>query len=122
MKVYWEYMCDYGHQWTLYRDEDAVEQAEDTVCSFGHAAVVLHKSRPVDSVQITLKPAALMVDEVKNQIVWERHYWFIVSDIEGNEVHQSARPYLWRDALGLAEKFQGRSKASAWELWQKLSL
>ena len=121
MKVYWEYRCDYGHQWTLYRDEDAVEQTEDTVCPLGHAAVTLHKSRPIDYVQITLKPAALIVDEVKKQVGWERHYWFIVSDIEGVEVRQSERRYLWRDALGLAEKFQGLSKSSAWELWEKLN-
>ncbi len=122
MKVYWEYMCDYGHHWNLYRDENAVQQEGDAICPFGHEAVIMQKVRPVDAVQITLKPAAVIADTVTQKVQWERHFWFIISDTEGDEIRQSAKPYLWRDVLGLAERFQGRSKASALQLWEKMNL
>jgi hypothetical protein len=122
MKVYWKYTCDFGHHWEFFRDEHAPEQPGDALCPQGHTAVTLQKERPVDKVQITLRPAAVIVDAVKNQVGWERHYWFILTDTEGVEERISARPYLWREVLGLAERFQGRSKASAWELWDKMGL
>lgn len=54
MKVYWRYCCDYGHTWTLYRDEHIVEHPADALCLYGHEAVTLQKARPVDEVQIIL--------------------------------------------------------------------
>ena len=113
MKVYWEYICDYGHRWTLFREENAAARPEDSLCPLGHYAVTLHKSRPLDRVQITLRPAAIIVDDVTGQVRWERRYWFVISsDIENTEERISGKPYLWREVLALAERFQGRSKAN----------
>jgi hypothetical protein len=120
MKVYWIYTCDYGHEWTILRDEKAQAVPEDRICPFGHESVTLQKWRPIDLVQIMLKPAAVLVDTFTNQIQYEKEYWLILSDIEDIEKLVSSRPYLWREVLSLAEKFQGRSKASAWELWGKI--
>jgi hypothetical protein len=122
MKVHWEYRCDFGHDWSFYREEDAVEEPGDDICPYGHQAVVLRKLRPVDKVQITLRPASVLADTVTGQIAWERHYWFILSDIDGQEERRSKQVYLWRDVLGLAERFQGRSWAYACELWDKMKL
>src|SRR5215212_2077567 len=80
MKVYWEYQCDYGHRWTLYRDENALEEPDDAVCPYGHEAVTLQKARPIDVVQITFRPAARIIDDVTNKVVDERKYWLVLSD------------------------------------------
>lgn len=120
MKVYWMYACDYGHRWTLFRDEYAEEQPEDVFCPFGHEAVTLRKDRPLDEVQITLRPAAVIADEVKNQIIGAGKYWFVLSDAEGGNERVSEHAYLWREVLDLAEKFHGHSKEAAWAIWDKM--
>jgi hypothetical protein len=99
---------------------DAPRLEGDNLCPKGHIAVTLQKRIPVDKVQITLRPAAVIVDPIKNQVIWERHYWLVLADIGNTEELVSENRYLWREALALAEKFQGRSRESAWSLWNNL--
>jgi hypothetical protein len=122
MKVYWEYMCDYGHAWTLFREETAEEQVEDAICPYGHEAVTLRKETPLDLVEITLRPAARVVDKVTNQTSLERHYWIMLTNIEGTERKISKEPILTQEVRGLVERFFGRSQAEAWKLWDELQL
>lgn len=121
VKVYWRYMCDDGHAWEIFRDEDAAESPEDSVCPDGHPAVTLTKQPPVDEIQIALRPAGRIVDRVTGQVALERRYLLVLSDLEGANERVSKRTYLWRELLSLAEKFHGRTRQSAWELWGKLN-
>jgi hypothetical protein len=122
MKVYWEYMCDYGHVWTLFREQTAEEQVEEAICPYGHEAVTLRKETPLDLVEITLRPAARIVDKVTNQTIWERNYWLILTNIDSTEQKISKEPILTHKVRELVERFYGRSQAEAWKLWDELQL
>jgi hypothetical protein len=104
----------------LFRDEHAEEQPEDEFCLFGHEAVTLRKDRPVDEIQITLRPAAVIADAVKNQVVGAGKYWLVLSDVAGGDERVSEHAYLWREVMVMAEKFHGHAKEAAWALWNKM--
>lgn len=41
MKEYRAYMCDFGHQWTLFKNQQDPEDEEDCVCPEGHPAITM---------------------------------------------------------------------------------
>lgn len=121
MKVYWRYMCDYGHAWTIFRDKDAQESESDARCSYGHYAVTLSKDIPVDEVQITIQPAGFIADPVKQNIFMEGMYWLVITDMDDTESLKSTRAYTLEGVLKLVRKFAGLTKEAAWALWEELS-
>jgi hypothetical protein len=122
MKVYWRYTCDYGHQWTLFRDENTEESSEDEFCPWGHEAVTLRKDVPIDEVVITFLPAGFIGDRIKNQVVQQGKYFFVLTDrVGGNDKRTSQQTYGWQEAIKLAERFRGLSREKAWKLWNDLN-
>jgi hypothetical protein len=122
MKVYWRYQCDYGHSWTLFRDENSVEQPEDIHCPEGHEAIILKKSRPIDRLEITFRPAGFTSDKITNKLWGEKRYRLILSDLENVETRTSRITYSWQEVIQLADRFKDIAAESAWNLWNTLEL
>lgn len=123
MKIYWRYRCDHGHEWQIFRDENAEETVEDSKCSYGHLAITLEKRKPVDEVQISIRPAGFVSDPVTKQVALPKRYRLIISDLAADKGElESALTYTWEDAMKAAEKFQNLSVAQAWQLWSRLNL
>ena len=78
-------------------------------CPFGHQAVTLIKERPVDDVQITMRPAARIVDEIKGQVAWKGKYYVVISTFGSSSELVSRNVYAWEDACLFARKFEGRT-------------
>src|SRR5215204_58678 len=95
MKVYFSLMCDFGHRWGGFLDEEA---EVSNVCPEGHDAVTLSKMPPIDQVQVTIRPAGRLADAVKGQYIYENKVQLIVSDIQGTWEYRSQQVYSWREA------------------------
>lgn len=120
MKAYWIYRCDEGHTWMLFRDENAVENPPDSVCPFGHEAVTLHKERMLDAVQVSLRPAARIVDRVKQQVGHEHEFYLVVTNLHTGEERMSRRPSTWKDIKNLADRFRNLPASKAWPLLDRI--
>lgn len=109
MKVYFRFRCDYGHEWVSFRDEFDVTSHDSEVCPFGHQAVTFIKERPVEDVQITMRPAARIVDELKGQVAWKGKYYVVISESGALSELVSRNVYAWEEACLFARKFEGRN-------------
>ena len=123
MKVYWNYQCDYAHQWVIFRDENAEENPEDQTCPYGHEAVTIQKDIPIDEIVISFLPAGVIYDRVTQKVSAHGKYWFAVTNrLGGDEEKRSKKSYNWLEVMDLANKFHGLNKQKAWILWEKLGL
>lgn len=113
-------MCDEGHQWTFFRDEECEEKPEDRICPHGHEAVTLKKERALNDVVVTLRPAGRVVDFLRNQEAMRGSYYVVLSNIEGTEELVSEGVYNWEDACKFARKFDKRSFDWACKYWNQL--
>lgn len=124
MKAYWEYRCDEGHAWTVFRDVDESENPDDAVCPFGHEAVTLHKALLLEMVQIAIRPAARVVDEKTGRIGREYEYCLVVIDLHNDVERMSRRTLSWNDAKAAMDRFRLRpdkpGTVSADRAWQIL--
>ena len=127
MKAYWFYSCDFGHDWTFFRDEDTVINPHDEMCPFGHEAVTLSKQPMLDMVQVAIRPAARIVDKVKGQTAHEYEYYLVVTDLHNNIERMSRQPLTWHDAKAALDRFRIRpdkpgtvSPSRAWEIMDSL--
>jgi hypothetical protein len=75
-------MCDFGHQWTLFRDEADPEQ-DDYICPFGHEAITLTKLSTVNDVQVTFRPAGRIENQRTGEVSLRGRYYIVISDIAG---------------------------------------
>jgi hypothetical protein len=123
MKVYWFYMCDFGHEWSFFRDEAITQTVEDALCPFGHEAVTIQKRPPVDEVILSVEPAGYLADAVRNQIAYENQYRLVITNLEGDLRLVSQQTYTWRNVIHLLERFHttARSAQAAQNLWQSLN-
>ena len=121
MRVWWMYQCEEGESWSFFRDEDAVERAEDTICSDGHQAVTLTKLPPADLVRVSLVPATRIADRVSGQTWHDKRYLLEVSNWNG-EARLSAREFEWEEAVRWMNQFEGLSPDQAWSRWDQLGL
>lgn len=121
MKEYRLYMCDFGHQWTLFKDEDDPECEGDCLCSSGHEAVTLIRQPAIDDVQITFRPAGRVADRVTGQVVGRGKYYLVISDILGTQERVSEKQYTWEKACQIAQKFDKRSFEWALKYWERVS-
>lgn len=121
-KVYWCYVCDFGHEWFFYRDEHAIEDQMDTICPYGHEAVHLQKWYPANEVKLIFEPAAVIMDKVKKEVIYSSRYKLVIEDRDSTVRLESKNNYPPSEITHLARKFMGLSKEKAWELWQKLGI
>ncbi len=121
MKAFWRYDCDFGHHWTFYRDLDAPERPEDTVCPFGHEAVTRTREPVVDRVEIAFRPGARVVDSVKGQIGHEYDFHLVLTDPRTGETRMSLRPVPWTEALRHAQALydRGLTRDRSWAYFDK---
>ena len=103
MKVYWQLVCDYGHAWGGFFEEEADISMQ---CSEGHEAVTCSKQLPVDQVQIKITPAGRIADTITKKPTFERQVWIVVSDIQGSWEYQSQKIYSWREAEQIVRLFE----------------
>ena len=124
MKAYWEYRCDEGHSWTILRGMDETENPDDARCPYGHEAVTLHKAPLLDMVQIAIRPAARVVDEVTGRVGREHEYYLVVVDLHSELERMSKRSFSWNDAKAAMDRFRLRpdkpGTVSAERAWQIL--
>jgi hypothetical protein len=121
MRVYRRYRCDFGHEWTLPRQDDEPERKEDTYCPEGHEAVTCKEEQPADEVQVLLRPAARIVDRVKGQVALSGRYWLLLLDRFDKTLCVSSRDYSWDEAVRLAGLFKGKDHVQAMEWWSRES-
>jgi hypothetical protein len=122
MKEYRVYRCDFGHQWTLFKDKDDPEINSDCRCpEGGHEAITTSIDPAGDYVQIILRPAARIVDRVKQQVMFQGKYYLIITDLDRKEERVSQEIYTWEEACRLARIFENRSFDWALKLWEKKS-
>jgi hypothetical protein len=91
----------------------------DTRCPEGHDAVTSSEQLPADEVQILIRPAARIVDQVTGQVSDTGRYYLVLLDREDEEIIASMENYTWDKALKLAELFKGKDKARALEWWRR---
>jgi hypothetical protein len=116
------YRCDHGHHWDVERGSGEPERAEDTKCVHGHEAVTRRDDIPTDEVQILIRPAARVVDRVKEQRALEGRYWLVLLDRDDGELRRSSQHYTWEEAARLGRLFVGKDNATALKWWKKRGL
>ncbi|MBK7708311.1 MAG: hypothetical protein IPJ30_21790 [Acidobacteria bacterium] len=121
MKRHYCYQCEFGHQWSYFRDETEDAVPGEEICPDGHEAIGMDEKIPADEIQITIEPAAFM--DSKGKLFLERRYFFLIHERVGGDAHlKSRKTHLWREALNLADRFHGISKERAWKMWMALAL
>jgi hypothetical protein len=119
MRVYREYRCDHGHEWTVTSREGAPELAQHTQCPEGHEAVTCSEQQPADEVQIVLRPAARIVDRVTGQTQHQGRYFVALLDRADQELCVSTEHYTWEEAVMLANLFKGKDASRAMDWWRR---
>jgi len=121
MLVYRRYQCDLGHEWVVQRKQGQPEEPGDVECPEGHEAITCNEEEPADVVQILIRPAARIVDKIKNQIALEGRYWVVLLDRSGLELCSSMEHYSWEEAVALATLFRGKDTERAMQWWRRKS-
>lgn len=111
MRIYWAYVCDFGHPWHIERDDEIVPNFADQICSKGHPAVTWSRDVAMDLVEIRFRPAGRVVNPKRppgKQNAYEKDFLLVLTAVGGTEEVVSQQLYMWREVLALAERFQGR--------------
>jgi hypothetical protein len=119
MQVFRVYRCDFGHEWVIHKGESVPEDERDVVCPEGHEAVTCHAEYPADEVQVLIRPAARIVDPVRQQRVLDGRYWLVLLDRSGAEIESSLDHYSWDDVVSLARLFRGKPAEDARRWWAR---
>jgi hypothetical protein len=120
VKAYWHYKCDHGHAWTVFRDAEADEDPADAVCPSGHEAVTLSKCPLLDVVQVSIRPAAQVIDSVTGRFGHEYEYYLVITDLHESAERMSAHRYTWSRAKELLDHFRNLPAGQAWQELQRL--
>lgn len=119
MQIYFRYMCDFGHQWVLRREDGMPEDPKDLKCIEGHEAVTRQREFPADEVQILISPAKRIVDVIKNQTIHDHQYWIALLDSYGIEISRSESMYSWDETVSIGGLFRGKSLQEAQKWWSR---
>ncbi len=122
MKSYWVYACDHGHSWAIYREFDAAELPGDPICPAGHEAVTLSRQPVVDRVEITIRPAARIVDPVKGQVGHDNEYFLVLVDPRDGQQCVSQVALTWPEAIKAIQSIhdRGLTRERSWEYLERL--
>jgi hypothetical protein len=119
MRVYREYHCDFGHQWTVLSRQGEPEREQDTFCPEGHEAVTCNEQLPADEVQILLRPASRVVDSVTGKVRHSERYYLVLFDRADREMCVSKADYSWDEVVKLAALFHGKDESRALVWWKR---
>ena len=85
-KMKWiEYFSENGDLWQLFVEDDYQERQADTLAHNGNEAVTRREMPAIDKVQVTIIPAARIVDKVKGQVAGEKLFHLKLSIINGDD-------------------------------------
>lgn len=85
-KMKWiEYFLENGDLWQLFVEDDYQERQADTLAHNGNEAVTRREMPAIDKVQVTIIPAARIVDKVKGQVAGEKLFHLKLSIINGDD-------------------------------------
>ncbi len=85
-KMKWiEYFSENGDLWQLFVEDDYQETQADTLAHNGNEAVTRREMPAIDKVQVTIIPAARIVDKVKGQVAGEKLFHLKLSLINGDD-------------------------------------
>ena len=119
MRLYLRYQCDFGHEWTIVGSELDLQDRVRHMCEYGHPVITISKEPAVDEVEITIRPAARIVDEIKRQVLLQGRYWLVLSSQVSDEQLVSSQSYVWKETLVLAERYRGKTFAEAKLEWER---
>lgn len=112
MNIYWVYACEEGHTWVLFGPDDATMEEVQT-CRYGHVVTMCKRCQLVEEVQASVRPAARIVDTVKNQIGSKNRYFIVITNLKSGQDRMSSRDYKWDDAVDLLARFKGVNWSNA---------
>jgi hypothetical protein len=114
MRVYREYRCDEGHEWTVSTEERKAEAVSDTFCPEGHEAVTCSEQLPADEVQVLFRSAARIMDRAKGTIMHAGRYYLVLLDRADRALCASREHFTWDEAIQFAGLFRGKTSIAPW--------
>lgn len=123
-KMKWiEYFSENGDLWQLFVEDDYQETQADTLAHNGNEAVTRREMPAIDKVQVTIIPAARIVDKVKGQVAKEKLFHLKLSLINGDDWFTiSQKAFSKEEILQYASLFVGLNKFQAERVWKSKKL
>ena len=123
-KMKWiEYFSENGDLWQLFVEDDYQETQADTLAHNGNEAVTRTEMPAIDKVQVTIIPAARIVDKVKGQVAREKLFHLKLSLINGDDWFAiSQQAFSKEEILQYASLFVGLNKFQAERVWKSKKL
>ena len=123
-KMKWiEYFSENGDLWQLFVEDDYQERQADTLAHNGNEAVTRREMPAIDKVQVTIIPAARIVDKVKGQVAGEKLFHLKLSIINGDDWFAiSQQAFSKEEILQYASLFVGLNKFQAERVWKSKKL
>ena len=123
-KMKWiEYFSENGDLWQLFVEDDYQETQADTLAHNGNEAVTRREMPAIDKVQVTIIPAARIVDKVKGQVAGEKLFHLKLSLINGDDWFAiSQQAFSKEEILQYASLFVGLNKFQAERVWKSKKL
>ena len=123
-KMKWiEYFSENGDLWQLFVEDDYQETQADTLAHNSNEAVTRREMPAIDKVQVTIIPAARIVDKVKGQVAGEKLFHLKLSIINGDDWFAiSQQAFSKEEILQYASLFVGLNKFQAERVWKSKKL
>jgi hypothetical protein len=121
MKVYWEHTCDDSHLWITLEDDSDSPSPENMVCPFGHTAITSQKHIPVNSVEVSIRPAIRIIDLRSGREDFRNSYCVVLSDTHETFAKVSQKVYTWEECIEIVNKFKGMNIKMSLVRWKKMN-
>lgn len=123
MKKKWvEYHTEEGEIWEILKDVSEQENDSDSISQSGNYAVLRKEMVAADIVQVTLVPAARIVDDVKGQIGRQKEFYIRLDLLNEDWFSLSTRSFEKDEALKLVSYFAGMNKTQSERIWRAKKL
>ncbi len=123
MKKKWvEYHTEEGEIWEILKDVSEQENDSDSISQSGNYAVLRKEMVAADIVQVTLVPAARIVDDVKGQIGRQKEFYIRLDLLNEGWFSLSTRSFEKDEALKLVSYFAGMNKTQSERIWRAKKL
>ena len=116
------YMCDESHQWRVFREQNSPPAEGDETCEFGHPAVTCSRQPLSSGIDIVLRPARRVVDDVRSQVHGQSRYFLVLRDLQSSTELSSVRDYPWEEAIRLVTPLHGLPPPNALATFRALRL
>ena len=119
MKKKWiEYLSEEGSFWEFFVNDSYQEKEEDCVSNTGEYAIMKRVMNTIDLVEVSITPAARIVDDAKSQIGRTNLYYIALSLINGDDWFCiSNKSYSKEEIIKISIFFIGLNKKQAERVW-----